>query len=132
MNPPFNDPERQNVSPDPRRRLAHVGAVGMLPIWIKTAVRLLAANGVLTLIWRADDMARVLEALGGFGAVALMAVHPKPGAPAIRVLVRAVKGARAPLQLLPGLTLNDADGRPSAEAEAVLRAGDILPLARLA
>ena len=52
-------------------------------------------------------------------------------APAIRVLVRAVKDARAPLVLLPGLILNDADGSPSAEAEAVLRAGIDLPLARL-
>ena len=30
MNPPFRDPARQNVSPDPRRRLAHVGARGLL------------------------------------------------------------------------------------------------------
>jgi hypothetical protein len=31
--------------------------------------------------------------------------------------------------LLPGLTLNDAGGRPSAEAEAVLREAKALPLA---
>ena len=30
MNPPFHDARRQNVSPDPRRRLAHVGAPGLL------------------------------------------------------------------------------------------------------
>ena len=64
----------------------------------------------------------VLAALaGGFGAVAVMPVHPKPAAPAIRVLVRAVKGSRAPLSLLPGFVLADARGRPSEEAEAVLR-----------
>ena len=28
MNPPFHDERRQNASPDPRRRLAHVGAPG--------------------------------------------------------------------------------------------------------
>jgi tRNA1(Val) A37 N6-methylase TrmN6 len=37
-----------------------------------------------------------------------MPVHPRAGAPAIRVLVGAVKGARAPLKLLPGLDLEDA------------------------
>jgi tRNA1(Val) A37 N6-methylase TrmN6 len=58
-------------------------------------------------------------------------VHPKPDAPAIRVLVRAVKGSRAPLALLPGLVLAGADGRPSAAAEAVLRHGGALPLADL-
>src|SRR5205085_7794023 len=30
MNPPFNDPARQNVSPDPRRRLPHVGSANTL------------------------------------------------------------------------------------------------------
>ena len=31
MNPPFNDPARQNVSPDPQRRLAHALAGGHAP-----------------------------------------------------------------------------------------------------
>jgi tRNA1(Val) A37 N6-methylase TrmN6 len=131
MNPPFNDPRRRTVSPHPRRRLAHAAPVGGLAVWIKVAARLLAAKGVLTLIWRADDLAQVLAALGGFGAIVIMPVHPKPGAAAIRLLVRAVKEARTPLQLLPGLTLNDADGKPSVAAEAVLRGGDVLPLARM-
>jgi tRNA1(Val) A37 N6-methylase TrmN6 len=61
--------------------------------------------------------------------VAVLPVHPKPAAPSIRVIVRAVKGSHAPLALLPGLTLNDVDGRPSAEAEAVLREAKVLPLA---
>jgi tRNA1(Val) A37 N6-methylase TrmN6 len=53
------------------------------------------------------------------------------GQPAIRVLVRAVKGSRAPLALYPGLALNDENGRPTAEAEAILRDGSTLPLAEL-
>ena len=56
----------------------------------------------------------------------MLPVHPKPGAPAIRVLVRAAKASRAPLSLLPGFLLTDADGRPTAEAEAVLRGGAAL------
>ena len=35
------------------------------------------------------------------------------------------------LVLLPGLDLNDASGRPAAEAEAVLRGGAALPLAEI-
>jgi len=46
------------------------------------------------------------------------------------VLARAVKASRAPLALLPGLVLTDAAGEPSAEAEAALREGGVLPLAR--
>lgn len=132
MNPPFNDPARQNASPDQRRRRAHAAPAGTLAVWVKTAARLLAPNGVLTLIWRADEAAQVLAALdSGFGAVAFMAVHPKPDAAAIRVLVRAVKGARAPLRLMHGLILGDARGHPSAEAEVVLRNGGTLALADL-
>ena len=72
----------------------------------------------------------VLAALApSFGAVTLLPVHPKPHAPAIRLLVRAVKASRAPLALLPGFILADDAGRPTAQAEAVLRKGAVLPLA---
>ena len=40
MNPPFNDPARQNVSPDPQRRLAHAGSTETLPQWIGRAASL--------------------------------------------------------------------------------------------
>jgi tRNA1(Val) A37 N6-methylase TrmN6 len=131
MNPPFNDPARQNVSPDARRRVAHVAPRETLAQWVRRANSLLAPSGTLTLIWRADSLGDVLAALGrGFGGVTVLPVHPKPDAPAIRLLVGATKGSRAPLTLLPGLMLNDANGRPTADAEAVLRGGTALRLAR--
>jgi tRNA1(Val) A37 N6-methylase TrmN6 len=129
MNPPFNDPARHRASSDPRRRTAHVSAG--LDAWIACARRLLTAGGTLTLIWRADGLAEVLAHLQGFAAIAVLPVHPRPDAEAIRILVRAEKGARAPLRLFPGLVLNNAAGQPSAEAEAVLRQGAELPLAQL-
>jgi tRNA1(Val) A37 N6-methylase TrmN6 len=61
----------------------------------------------------------------------VMPVHPKPEAPAIRVLVHAAKQSRAPLAIYPGLILNDADGRPAAVADAVLRGRLALPFADL-
>lgn len=132
MNPPFNDPARQNSSPDARRRLAHDAPGDVPAVWVRAATRLLAPRGVLTLIWRADGLADVLAALGrGFGGVVILPVHPKPGAPAIRVLVRAVKESRASLVLYPGLVLNDENGRPDLMADAVLRGRLILPLAQL-
>lgn len=127
MNPPFNDARRQNVSPDPRRRLAHAGAPGLLRRWAATAAWLLKPHAVLTLIWRADALDDVLAALAAdFGNVAVLPVLPRPGAPPIRALVRAVRGARGGRRDAPALLLNDADGRPTAEAEAVLRAGSVL------
>ncbi len=132
MNPPFGDPARENVSPDARRRLAHAAMPQTLALWIDTAARLLVPDGVLTLIWRADGFADVVRALDpAFGGVTVLPVHSKPGEPAIRILVRAVKASRAPLALLPGLVLNDRAGRPTAQAEAVLREGAVLPLANM-
>jgi tRNA1(Val) A37 N6-methylase TrmN6 len=129
MNPPFNNPSRQNISPDPQRRAAHAAEPGVLPGWIEAASRFLHSAGTLTLIWRADGLAEVLAALEPrFGGVVVLPVHGRAGHPAIRVLARASKGSRAPLSLLPGLLLNDEEGQPTAEAEAVLRGGEALPL----
>jgi tRNA1(Val) A37 N6-methylase TrmN6 len=133
MNPPFNDPARHTISPDARRQRAHVAPPGLLPRWIASAGALLKPRGVLTLIWRADGLGDVLAALApAFGACAVLPVLPRVGAEPIRVLVRAVKGAEPGRRDLSPLVLNAADGRPSAAAEAVLRGGDVLPLATIA
>jgi len=130
MNPPFNAAPQRH-SPDRGRRLAHAASPETLSQWIRSAARLLRPRGAVTLIWRADGLGSVLAALAaaGFGAVVLLPVHPKPGAPAIRVLARAAKASRAPLSLMPGFILADAAGKATAEAEAVLRGGALLPLA---
>jgi tRNA1(Val) A37 N6-methylase TrmN6 len=130
MNPPFNDAARQNVSPDPDRRAAHVAPPAALAEWVTAATWLLHSAGTLTAIWRADGLGDVLRAFEPhFGGIAVLPVHGREGQPAIRVLVHAAKGSRAPLTLLPGLLLNDAAGRPTAEAEAVLRHAGALRLA---
>jgi tRNA1(Val) A37 N6-methylase TrmN6 len=128
MNPPFNT--AQNPSPDRGRRLAHEAARDSLDRWARTAAWLLRPGGIFTLIWRADGLETVLAALAAdFGALTILPVHAKPRAPAIRVLVRAAKASRAPLTLLPGFVLTDEAGKPTAQAEAVLRDGAVLPLA---
>jgi tRNA1(Val) A37 N6-methylase TrmN6 len=132
MNPPFNDAAAQKASPDAQRRAAHIAQPASLPDWIRCAAWLLHSAGTLTMIWRADGLADVLAALPpSFGGIAVLPVHGRAGQPAIRVLVRATKGNRAPLALYPGLTLNDESGRPTAAAEAILRDGATLPLAEL-
>lgn len=129
MNPPFNDPRRQNVSPDPRRRLAHVADPDLLGRWVESAARLLKPEGLLTLIWRADALADVLRTLApAFGAVSVLPVYPRPGAAAIRVLVRATKGGSPGHREYAGLVLNDNGGRPTLAAENVLRGGEALSL----
>ncbi|MCO5130961.1 MAG: methyltransferase [Xanthobacteraceae bacterium] len=131
MNPPFNDRVRQQASPDPARRAAHEATVTTLETWIHAARRVLKPGGALTLIWRAEGLEAALAALArAFGGAAVLPVHGKDGAPAIRVLIQAIKGGRAPLRIYPGLMLNDSAGLPTSQANAVLSGAAALPLAQ--
>jgi tRNA1(Val) A37 N6-methylase TrmN6 len=125
MNPPFNPP--QNPSPDPRRRLAYAATDETLGSWLAAAASLLRPAGVVTMIWRASDLEAVLASLGVvFGKVTVLPIRPKPAAPAIRIVLRALKNASGPVSLLPDLVLANADGQPTDAAESVLRRGAAL------
>jgi tRNA1(Val) A37 N6-methylase TrmN6 len=128
MNPPFNDPARHRASPE--KALAHVATATTLENWIHAARRTLKSGGTLTLIWRADGLPEVLAALDrGFGSLAILPVHGDARSPAIRVLVRATKGGRAPLQIYPALMLNDESAVPNKQLQDILAGKGILPLA---
>ena len=130
MNPPFNDAARHRASPDRARAIAHVGDASTLEGWIHAARRILKSGGVLSLIWRADGLGEVLAALDrGFGSLAVLPVHGDPGAAAIRVLIRAIKGGRAAMRIHPALMLNDESGVPNKQVQEVLAGKAVLPLA---
>ena len=128
MNPPFHDADRHRASPDAARALAHVDPGLTLETWTHAARRLLVSGGVLSMIWRADQLGEVTAALSrGFGGVEVFPVYPKAGTAAIRILVRATKGSRAPLQLFEGIVLKDESGRPTDEARAILEEAAVIP-----
>jgi tRNA1(Val) A37 N6-methylase TrmN6 len=100
--------------------------------WIHAARRLLKSGGVLTMIWRADGLAELLAALDrGFGSLAILPVHGDAASPAIRVLVRAIKGGKAPLRMHAALILNTEAATPNRQVQDVLAGKGILPLAIL-
>ena len=122
MNPPFNDPARKNISPDLARRRAHIASDTELDLWIGSAERLLQADGKLVLIHRPEALEAILATLKGrFGALEIIPVFPRPEVPAIRLIVRAIKGRRTPPVLLAGICLNDESGQPSEAANKILR-----------
>ena len=130
MNPPFNDPARHRASPDKAREIALVSTAAALERWILAARRILKSGGALTLIWRADGLVEVLSALGrGFGSLELLPVHAEATVPAIRVLIRATKGGKAPLQMHAALVLNDESALPNKQVQDVLAGKGVLPLA---
>ena len=130
MNPPFNDPARHRASPDQARSVAHVATAATLESWVHAARRILKSGGVLTVIWRADGISEVLAALDrGFGSLAILPVHGDRATPAIRVLVRATKGGKAPTQIHAALLLNDGPGAPNRQVQGILAGQGVLPLA---
>jgi tRNA1(Val) A37 N6-methylase TrmN6 len=130
MNPPFNDSARHRASPDRARASAHVATPATLESWIHASRRILKSGGVLAMIWRADGIAEVLAALDrGFGSLAIVPVHADATSPAIRLLVRAIKGGKAPTRVEPALILNDEFARPNQKAQDILAGNGILPLA---
>jgi tRNA1(Val) A37 N6-methylase TrmN6 len=132
MNPPFNDPSRHQASPDAARRDAHEQDEDALAAWLHAVRRILKPGGTISLIWRPEEIARIVAALDvGFGEVTVLPVHPRPNAPAIRILVRATKNSRGTGILLPGIFLNSETGRVPVDVQAVLDGAAVLPPARI-
>jgi tRNA1(Val) A37 N6-methylase TrmN6 len=130
MNPPFNDALRHRASPDKVRASAHVASEATLERWIHASRRILKSGGILSLIWRADGLKEVLAALDrGFGSLEILPVHADAATPAIRVLVCAVKGGKAPLQMHAALLLKDESALPNKQLQEILAGKGVLPMA---
>ena len=122
MNPPFNE-GADRASPDALRRSAHVMEDDLFERWLRTASAILRPRGgEVALIARPQSLGDILAALEGrFGGARILALHPRPDEPAIRVVLRAVRGSRAPLSLMPPLVLHDSAGNGfSARADAAI------------
>ena len=119
-NPPFLDESRDRISDDQEKNRAHVMPENGLTFWLKACSALLKSKGRLHLIHRADRLSDVLNALpSNFGAIRIIPVHARENEAAIRILVTAIKNSRAPLSIAPGFILHEADGRFTAQAEAI-------------
>jgi len=125
-NPPFFERGTIRVSPDTRRARAHVfsptDAGATLATWIRACLATLAPGGRFVMIHRPEALSAILAAIENrLGALALLPVHPSAGAGAHRLIVSGVKGSKAPLRIAPALILHGADGRLTAEADAIHR-----------
>ena len=122
-NPPFFDDAASLRGPSPEKTAAWIAPEG-LDAWISYLLRALRDGGAITLIHRADRLGDILAALSPrAAAIQVRPVSPYADAPASRVLVRAVKSAKAPLRLLPPLALHPRSGeaKHTPQAEAILR-----------
>ena len=128
FNPPFRDPSAASASPERARASAHMLREGGLDPWFRAAAGLLGSGGTAIVIFAADGIEKVLAAAKGrFGALDVLPIAPRAGALAHRILVRGIKGNRAPLRLLPPMILHGTTGNGFLpEIEAILRDGSDL------
>jgi len=129
MNPPYLRADAASPPPGAWKAAANVEGAARLPDWLRFADAMLKPRGVVTLVHRADRLDDILAALRGrFGALVVAPLWPKAGQEARRVLVAARKGVRSPARLTAGVTVHEADGRYTAEAERILRGAAALEL----
>lgn len=111
MNPPYHVAGAARVSPVDSKSTAHIMPSGALDVWVRRAATFARPGGRLHIVHRADALAETLAALAPrFGAIRVLALHPRTGSAANRILVVATKSSRAPLQILPPLVLHEATG----------------------
>ncbi len=123
-NPPYHSAGTR--SPNPHKDMAHSQRVA-LNDWIAGCLRRLKVNGMLGIIHQAEALGEILAALAGkAGAVEVIPLWPQVGQPASRVIVRARKGRKTDLQILPGVVLHEAGGAYTDAAQRLLRMGHSL------
>ncbi len=129
-NPPFHTTGHGTPAADPLKSASHAMTEDSLDLWARFMARMAKPGGTATMIHKADGLMSVLKALEPrFGDLRILPLHPRDGEPAIRVIVQGTKGSRAPLTLLSGLVLHNADNSFTVRATAVLRHGSGLTLA---
>jgi tRNA1Val (adenine37-N6)-methyltransferase len=130
-NPPYY-PAGGSPSPEAGRARA-MQVETPLADWVAAATRRLRPGGWLTLVCGADGLPEVLGALSPkLGSAAVLPLAAREGRAALRVLVQARKGGRAPFRLLAPFVIHEGpahDGDRESytpEANAVLRGGSDL------
>jgi tRNA1(Val) A37 N6-methylase TrmN6 len=122
-NPPFFTEGSGTLADDFGRAGARHMDGSALDLWIRTAAGVAAAGGEVIFIYPAQTLSPLLEGFTRrFGTVTVLPLTPRPHESASRILVRGIKGSRAPLTLLASRALHGAEGRAFApEFDAIFR-----------
>jgi len=121
-NPPFFDDPSALRGPAPERAGAWLADDG-LAAWLTFLIDAVKDGGQVLMIHRADRLADILAGLSPrAGSICVRPIQPHADEPAKRVLVKALRGGKALLILLPALVLHErGGGKHTAAADAILR-----------
>lgn len=123
-NPPYHAEGAGTRASHGLKAAAHAMPDAALDDWFRFLARMAKPGGEMLVIHKTDALPDLLAAAKGrFGALSALPFHSRADAPASRVLLRGVKGSRAPFRVQPGYVVHGPDGCFTAGAEAVLRLG---------
>lgn len=126
-NPPFHDAARGTRSAQQARAVAKSIGTEALHRWLRNARAITRPGGTVTVILPPAQLATALAALSPQGSgVTIIPLWPSPGTGAKRIVLRLVTDSAAPLIIARGVILHGPDGKPTAEAEEILRHGGAL------
>lgn len=122
-NPPFFETGAGTLAAETDRAAARHMDAAALDLWARTAATSAAPNGEVIFIYPVETLAPLLAAFSQrFGGLTILPLAPRPDAAVNRVLLRGIKGSRAPLRMLPSRALHDAEGRAfRPEFDAIFR-----------
>jgi tRNA1Val (adenine37-N6)-methyltransferase len=128
-NPPYHR-AGGTTSPNAAREAAKRDQGGTLHLWAAALAQRLRPRGTLTFIVPGAILPACADAFASAGCppTAMLPLWLRAGREAGLVLLRGVKGSRAPFRILPGLVLHNAERGFTQEAEAILRHGRTLTL----
>jgi tRNA1(Val) A37 N6-methylase TrmN6 len=110
-NPPYFS-TGSGTPPSGARAAARHMAAESLDRWVRTAVASAAPGGEVIFVNPAESLPRLIAAFERrLGAMTILPLVPREGEPATRILVRGIKGSRAPLSLLASRALHESRGR---------------------
>lgn len=127
-NPPFFAAGQGTLAPDGSRADARHMQADALDLWVRCAAASAKGGSSATFVYPAEGLAALLTAFASrFGSITVLPLTPRPEGAASRVLVRGIKGSRAPLTLLHSRALHGPDGNSFApQFDAILRGEAVL------
>ncbi|MBP5353001.1 MAG: methyltransferase domain-containing protein [Alphaproteobacteria bacterium] len=121
-NPPYSDHDMP--SPNPSKSAAHNHSSLNLTAWLKFCIKATKPSGYIHLINRTEALTEICTAVAGIcGGLKILPIYSKTGQNSKRIIVSMQKDSKAPLQILPPLTIHKPDGSYTEQAQEILRNG---------
>ena len=121
-NPPYSDHDMP--SPNISKSTAHNLQAFNLKQWLTFCIKMAKPFGTIYMINRTEALDEICyTAENKCGAIKILPVFSKQGQPAKRIIVSMQKDSKAPLCILPPLTIHKPDGSYTDEAQKILRQG---------